>query len=205
MRDPQWTGVRCQGSPEPSDEPPQSDPMSSPTTTMSEDDGHMKSQRLPPELANAPWITKEGWLDPAKFPIETPVGQCLNPRADAFGHGCRFLGSMAAHGRKDAGIFLLGLLRYHEDDLAIAATVVESLGRFQDDRCIKVLFAELRRVASSNATRRYLNTVVRTLLQMRSDKVPQGFGELARDSSFSYRMREKFAAASEEHGYLWRG
>ena len=205
MRDPQWTGVRCQGSPEPSDEPPQSDPMSSPTTTMSEDDGHMKSQRLPPELANAPWITKEGWLDPAKFPIETPVGQCLNPRADAFGHGCRFLGSMAAHGRKDAGIFLLGLLRYHEDDVAIAATVVESLGSFQDDRCIKVLFAELRRVASSNATRRYLDTVIRTLLQMRSDKVQQGFGDLAGDPSFSYRMREKFAAASEEAGYRWRG
>ena len=165
----------------------------------------MKSQRLPPELANAPWITKEGWLDPAKFPIETPVGQCLNPRADAFGHGCRFLGSMASHGRKDAGIFLLGLLRYHEDDLAIAATVVESLGGFHDERCVSALFAELRRVTSSNRTRKYLDTVIHTLLRMPVGIVQAGFDDLARDPSFSYRMRAKFAAASEEHGYRWRG
>ena len=172
---------------------------------MSEDDDHMKSQRLPPELANAPWITKEGTLDPGKFPIDVPIRQCLDPRSEAFGHGCRFLGSMAFHGRADAGVFLLGLLRYHEEDPATAATVVESLGDFQDDRCVSALFAELRRVPSSNRTRKYLDTVIRTLLRLPSDKVREGFGEFASDSSFSYRMRAKFTAASEGAGYRWRG
>ena len=172
---------------------------------MSEDDDHMKSQRLPPELANAPWITKEGTLDPGKFPIDVPIRQCLDPRSEAFGHGCRLLGSMAFHGRADAGIFLLGLLRYYEEDLVTAATVVESLGDFQDDRCVSALFAELRRVSSSNRTRRYLDTVIRGLLRLPSDKVQQGFWELASDSSFSYRMRAKFTAASEEAAHRWRG
>ena len=67
------------------------------------------------------------------------------------------------------------------------------------------LFAELGRVTSSNRTRKYLDTVIHTLLRMPVGIIQAGFDNLARDPSFSYRMREKFAAASEEHGYRWRG
>jgi len=72
-------------------------------------------------------------------------------------------------------------------------------------RSRSALFAELRRVPSSNRTRRYHDTVIRVLLRRPSDKVRQGFGELASDSSFSYRMRAKFTAASEKAAYRWRG
>jgi len=36
-----------------------------------------------------------------------------------------------------------------------------------------------------------------------ANEVLQGFGDLADDPSFSCRMREKFAAASEEAGDRW--
>jgi hypothetical protein len=124
--------------------------------------------------------------------------QCLDPGTEDFRHGCRFLGSMASHGRIDAGIFLLGLLRYFEDDLTVMTTVVESLGDFQDGRCAGALFGELRRVQSSNRTRKYLDTVIRTLTRLPAALVQAGFQDLAEDSSFSYRMRAKFAAAAED-------
>ena len=105
---------------------------------------------------------------------------------------------MASHGRIDAGIFLLGLLRYFEDDLTVMTTVVESLGDFQDGRCAGALFGELRRVQSSNRTRKYLDTVIRTLTRLPAALVQAGFQDLAEDSSFSYRMRAKVAAAAED-------
>jgi len=157
----------------------------------------MNPKRLP-DLANVPWITARGTLDPAKFPIEVPIRQCLDPSSEDFGHGCRFLGSMASHGRVDAGIFLLGLLRYYEDDLAVIATVVQSLGDFHDPRCINALFAELRRVPSSNRTRTYFNVVIRTLARLPGALVQERFWQLAEDSSFSGRMRAKFAAVAED-------
>jgi hypothetical protein len=149
-------------------------------------------------LPNVPWVTASGTLDPAKFPIEVPIRQCLNPGSEEFRHGCRFLGSMASHGRLDAGIFLLGLLRYHEDDVAVITTVVESLRDFPDARCANALFAELRRVPSSNRTRAYLDTVIGTLTRLPADLVQQRFWELSKDSYFSYRMRAKFATAAED-------
>jgi hypothetical protein len=79
---------------------------------------------------------------------------------------------------------LLGLLRYYEDDLAVVATVVESLGDFHDPRRINALFAELRRVPSSNRTRTYLNIVIRTLARLPGGLVQERFWQFAKDSSF---------------------
>jgi hypothetical protein len=35
-------------------------------------------------IENAPWITPEGLLDPATFPIEVPIRQCLDPKSERF-------------------------------------------------------------------------------------------------------------------------
>jgi hypothetical protein len=162
----------------------------------------MKSKR-PPELANVPWITAEGTLDCSKFPIDVPIRQCLDPSSEAFGHGCRFLGTMVSAGRVDAGIFLLGLLRYYEDDLTAATIVVESLAAFQDPRCATALFGELRRVASSNKTRRYLDAVITALTRLPADMVQERFSALSRETAFSYKMRAKFRDAAEAIARHW--
>jgi len=159
--------------------------------------------KIPRELRNVPWIAADGSLDLTKFPIDSILRQCLNADSDEFRSGCTLLGTMVAHGRVEAGIFLLGLLRYYEDELSVLAVVVESLAAFQDRRSAAALFGELRRVPSSNKTRRYLDTVMRTLARLPADMVQEGFSELAGDPAFSYRMRAKFKAAAEPVESRW--
>jgi hypothetical protein len=62
----------------------------------------------------------------------------------------------------------------------------------------------LHRVPSSNRTRRYLDTVITALTLLPPAMVGAGFEKMAQDSSFSYRMRAKFAAAAEDVAYRGR-
>lgn len=162
----------------------------------------MKSKR-PAGLPNVPWITAEGAFDPAKFPIDSTLRKCVSSNSDEFRTGCRLLSTMVAHGRVEAGIFLLGLLRYFEGDLNALGVVVENLGEFQNARCAAELFAELRRVPSSNTTRRYLDSVIRTLVRFPPDIVRESFWKLSGDSAFSPKMRAKFRAAAEGVANSW--
>jgi hypothetical protein len=162
----------------------------------------MKAKRLT-GLPNVPWITADG-LDPAKFPIEAPIRQCLDPTSQQFREGCKFLGMMASRGRVDAGIFLLGLLRYYEDDLALATIIVDCLKNFHAARCVRALVGELHRVPSSNRTRRYLDTVIDTMRLLPVESVRGVFENLAQDTAFSYKMRAKFAAAGDDGRYRKR-
>lgn len=155
------------------------------------------------DLPNVPWITAEGAFDPTQFPIDSTLRQCLNSGSDEFRWGCRLLATMVAHGRVEAGVFLLGLLRYYDDELSNLGVVVESLREFRDIRCTTALFGELRRVPSSNKTRRYLDTVINTLVRLPADMVQERFWELAEDPAFSYKMRAKFKAAAETVAGEW--
>ena len=143
------------------------------------------------------------YLDAADGPAVTTLRQCVGSDPKAFSSGCRFLATMLANGRVEAGVFLLGLLRYYQDELSMLGVVVESLGASRDARCVAALFGELRRVPSSNTTRRYLDTVITTLRRMPADMVQEQFLELAGDSAFSYRMRAKFRAVAEAAGRRW--
>jgi hypothetical protein len=58
--------------------------------------------------------------------------------------------------------------------------------------CVDLLFGELKRVKSSNTTRRYLATVIDVLASMPKELIRQGFESLAEDRSFSPKMRDKF-------------
>lgn len=162
----------------------------------------MKTTRLV-DLPKVPWITAEGAFDPAKFPIDSTLRQCVSSGSEELRLGCRLLATMVAHGRVEAGVFLLGLLRYYEEDLTMLGVVVEGLGKFQDTRSATALFGELRRVPSSNTTRRYLDIVIRALVQLPANMVQERFWELSGDSAFSYKMRAKFKAAAEAVAGRW--
>ena len=148
-------------------------------------------------LPKVPWITADGALDPAKLPIDSVLQQCVQGDPDKLRSGCRTLSMMAYYGRVDAAVFLLGLLRYYEDEWSILEAVVEGLSSFRDPRCAAALFGELRRVKSSNTTRRYLGVVIRTLTQFPREMVRERFLDLAEDPAYTYRMRAKFSAAAE--------
>ena len=68
-------------------------------------------------LGNVPWITEEGYFDPAQFPIGGVLKQALSEDDQEFRTGLSMLSSMCRHGRTEAGVFLMGVLLNCEDQL----------------------------------------------------------------------------------------
>jgi hypothetical protein len=101
---------------------------------------------------------------------------------------------MYRHGRQEAAVFLLGLLLTCEDDWERRIRIVEALKGIDTKPCADLLFGELRRVKSSNTTRRYLASVIKVLAFLPTDLIRAGFESLAQDKSFSQKMRDKFKA-----------
>ena len=145
-----------------------------------------------------PWITKEGYFDPGKFPIDSALKQALSDNDQEFRSGLNLLSSMFSHGRTEAGVFLMGLLVNCEDNWEKRISIVEAMRGIDTKPCADLLFGELKRVKSSNTTRRYLGAVIKVLSTMPSELVEEGFEALAEDKSFSYKMRDKFRAVSEK-------
>jgi hypothetical protein len=69
---------------------------------------------------------------------------------------------------------------------------------FHTRPCADLLFSELKRVKSSNTTRRYLGAVIKALSFMPSELIKEGFEKLAEDRSFSPKMRDKFQAVLDQ-------
>ena len=155
------------------------------------------SSKRPARRLKAPWITEEGSIDLCQFPIDSVLKQSVSEDEQDFRTGCTLLGSMQSHGRTEAGVYLLGLLRYWQDDLDRLTTVVENLSYYRTATCADALFRELRRIRSSNTTRRYLSAVLDALLRFPKELVAESLEALAEDTSFSYKMRRKFREALE--------
>jgi hypothetical protein len=158
------------------------------------------------QLGNVPWITKEGFLDPAQFPIDSVLKQALSDDDRQLRSGLNMLSAMYVHGRSEAGVFLLGLLVNSEDNWEKRIDIVEALKGIDTKPCADLLFGELKRVRSSNTTRRYLGAVIKVLSSMPSELIEDGFQTLAEDGSFSPKMRDKFRAVLEkrlfgDHGW----
>jgi len=158
------------------------------------------------QLGNVPWITKEGFLDPAQFPIDGVLKQALSEDDQEFKTGLNMLGAMNVHGRSEAGVFLLGLLVNCDDKWEKRIKIVEAMKGIDTKPCADLLFGELKRVKSSNTTRLYLGAVIKVLSSMPSELIEDGFQTLAEDGSFSPKMRDKFRAVLEkrlfgDHGW----
>ena len=119
-------------------------------------------------LGKVTWITNDGFFDPAKYPIDRVLTQALDADSAKLRSAVTLLRSMYDHGRREAGVYLLGLLVASDDNLERRAVIVEALRDVRTKPCADLLFAELRRVKSSNTTRRYLATVIEVLAAMPS-------------------------------------
>ena len=150
---------------------------------------------------NIPWLTKEGYVDCSKYPIEHPIKDSLSNDAQKFRDACRLLGSMSYEGRKDTAIFLFGLICYYSNDIKKLEIIVENLRYFKTKECANFLFGEIERIKSSNTTRIYINTIIDVLCSFPFDLVLEKFIEFSENKKFSYKMRNKFLAAAEELEY----
>jgi len=143
------------------------------------------------QLRNVPWMTKEGFFDSTKFPIDNVLKHALSDDDRVFRSGLRTLRLMFHQGRIEAGVFLLGLLVNCEDNWEKRIKIVEAMKGIDTKPCADLLFSELKRVKSSNTTRLYLGAVIKVLSDMPSELIEDGFQTLAEDGSFSPKMRDK--------------
>ena len=143
------------------------------------------------------WITPEGTIDLAKLPIDGILKEAIDSEFEQFHSACVLLGSMAGAGRLEAGLYLIGLLGCYASDLQRLEVIAGQLGHFPHESSANALFAEIRRVRSSNTTRRYLGRVLQSLSVLPLHLVKSGLEVLAEDTSFSPKMRAKFCACCE--------
>ena len=148
-------------------------------------------------LGDVLWITKDGDFDLAKFPIDSVLKQALSEDDQKFRTGLSVLSSMCRHGRREAGVFLMGVLLICDNDWEKRITIVESMKFIKTKPCADLRFSELSSQEFQHDPA-YLGAVIEVLSSMPSELIEAGFRALADDSSFSPRMREKFRTVLEK-------
>ncbi len=150
---------------------------------------------------SAPWITKDGYIDLMKVPIDSILSRALSDDQGEFTDACRVLSSMVYAGRAEAGVFLCGLLGYCGNDTSRKEEIVEALGSVKNHQAAGLLFAELESMESSNSTRGYINRILKALEGFPLESVEQGFERLISDPRWTYRMKHKFREILEKIEY----
>lgn len=133
-------------------------------------------------------------IDLATLPLEGLLRQAMG-EGETASAAVNLLGLLQRLGRGEAGIFLLGLLAAAGEDWKRREELVRALDGFHTPGYASFLYDEFRRVKGSNATRRYLNAVLKALEQMPTELVKDKLGALAEDPCLSPRMRQKAAQA----------
>lgn len=145
-----------------------------------------------------PWLTPNGYLDLTQLPLESSYRQALSEDRAEARSALRVLRSAAANGRQDAAVFLMGLLVHAAPEAwEVRSEIADALREVPTPSCAELLLSELRRVKSSNTTRGYLATVLRTLAHFPPDVVREGLEALAEDRTFSPKMRSRFHAVAQ--------
>ena len=145
-----------------------------------------------------PWITKDGYIDLKKLPIDSTLRQSLGKDDRDFCSACRLLASMYASGREEAAVYLYGLLTIYRNDIYRKEVIVDSLCHVKTGECAESLFAELEKTESSNTNRKYINAVLKSLSFFPLEQIESGFEKLLTDKKWSYRMKTKFREILED-------
>lgn len=135
-------------------------------------------------------------LDLRTFPIDSILRQAVGVDVAVAGEAWNVLGVMAGHGRPEAGIFLLGLMRVHGQDLTRMAVLVRAVSFFPSEAAAEALKAEFYRVPSSPATRTYLNEVLQSLMRLPPPLSREALEALAEDKQLSVKWRRRFEQAA---------
>lgn len=150
---------------------------------------------------NAPWITKDGYLDFSKFPIDSILKQSLSKDDGAFRSACQILASMYSAGKIEAAVFLYGLLILHQNDRKRKEPVINALRYVKTAETADLLFRELNQTESSNSTRAYIDTILKSLSYFPLHLIEDGFNNLINDIRWSYKMKQKFGEVLDRIKY----
>ena len=142
-----------------------------------------------------PEVLEAAWHDPENCSIDPVVKLALSDDAHEYQSALPLLRNMAEFKREEAGVFLIGLLMTCGDGLEKRITIVGLLHAVETDACVDVLLGELRRVKSTNKTRRYLQEVIDTLSCMPPKLVRSKLQSLAEVVSPTPWVRTRLQAA----------
>jgi hypothetical protein len=149
----------------------------------------------PRNLDSLPWITKDGYIDMLKIPLESTYGRACGNDPQAVTDALGVLAAAAGHGRNEAAVFPLGfLVALPPEDWALRAETVEALRHVRTEASASVLLAELERVKCTNSTRRYLARIFDALAFFPAELVSEKLEALAREQRFSPSMRARLRA-----------
>ena len=154
---------------------------------------------------DVPWVTKDGFLDMAKFPIDSTLKQAVGKNEEYFRSSCRTLISMYVAGRLEAAIVLYGLLIHNNNKIERKEIIVEALGHVKTKKSADLLFKELHQTVSSNSTRKYINSILKSLQMFPLENINEGFEALLLEKKWSYRMKNKFKAILDGDYFLYYG
>lgn len=153
----------------------------------------MKSRR--PAKRPCPADLEAAFHDPENCPIDPVVRLALSDDPQTYGWALELLRNMAEFKRDEAAVFLIGLLMICGGDFEKRIAIVGYLHAVETEACVDVLLGELRRVKSTNTTRRYLQAVVGTLSGMPPKLVHSKLQALADDESLTPWVRTMIEAA----------
>jgi hypothetical protein len=146
--------------------------------------------------------TEDGW-DMSKFPIDNVLRQAISPDKERFYSGCSLLKLMCSVGRVEAGVFLLGLLKFYSEDYGRLTQIADALQFFPTKETVDALASELRRVKGSSSTRAYLRKIIHTLKCLPEELAMEEIEKLSSDPLVGPRFRQHLRAISEGHHLPW--
>ena len=145
----------------------------------------------------SPEVLEAAWHDPENCSIDPVVKSALSDDPHEYKSALPLLRNMAEFKREDAAVFLIGLLMTCGDKWEKRMVIVGFLHAVETDACVDVLLGELRRVKSTNKTRRYLQEVIDTLSSMPPRLVRSKLQALAEDVSLTPWVQTRIQAAMD--------
>lgn len=150
---------------------------------------------------NIPWITKDGYFDFKKFPIDPILKQSLSDEEQSFRSACSILASMHSAGRTEAAVYLYGLFILNKDNVKRKELIIEVSGQVKTTEMAAILFDELHRIESSSSTRAYIDLILKNLSHFPLSLVKDGFDKLLDEKRWSYKMKQKFKKILDQIRY----
>lgn len=146
-------------------------------------------------LPDVPWITERG-IDFTRMPLDSIFSRAVSTDWEDARGAISVLQAAVNAGRREAAVFLLGLLAdLPAGDLVLREEVVGALGRWETKECAAALAAEMRRVGSSNRTRAYLYSIIDVLRRFPPAIKDPVLESLAVGPMFGAKLRARFREA----------
>ena len=141
------------------------------------------------------WMTAEGTLDLAELPIDGILKQAIDPEFERFRSAYGLLGCMAGAGRREAGLYLIGLLGLYPSDLQRLEVIAGAAWAFFPRVVREPTLGRDPARQKFEYHSAILGPAVLPLYLVKS-----GLEGLAEDTSFSPKMRAKFRNCCERTG-----